>query len=115
MVYNKINDLVAFSLADRSVIIANSKTGLKKVRVFEKAAKDDITDICFSQPDSKWILVSSLDSCIRVYDILTGFLIDWVKFKNIPISMDFAPSGEYLATSHLGSKAVYLWSNRSFF
>ena len=26
--------------------------------------------------------------------------------------MDFALSGEFLATSHVGSKAIYLWSNR---
>jgi WD40 repeat protein len=42
-------------------------------------------------------------------------LIDWLKFKNAPLSIDFSPSGEFLATSHLNSKAVYLWSNRTFF
>lgn len=26
--------------------------------------------------------------------------------------MDFSLSGEFLATSHVGSKAIYLWSNR---
>lgn len=31
------------------------------------------------------------------------------------MSIDFSPSGEFLATSHINSKAVYLWSNRSFF
>jgi len=31
------------------------------------------------------------------------------------LSLDFSPSGEFLATSHLNSKAVYLWSNRTFF
>jgi U3 small nucleolar RNA-associated protein 21 len=50
-----------------------------------------------------------------VWDILTGSLVDWVQFKRAPISLDFAPSGEYLATSHVGSKAVYLWSNRGHF
>jgi len=29
--------------------------------------------------------------------------------------MDFAPSGEYLATSHMNSKAVHLWSSKAFF
>ncbi len=52
---------------------------------------------------------------MRVWDIVTGSLIDWIKFKKAPLSIDFAPSGEYLATSHLDSKAVYLWSNRSHF
>jgi len=29
--------------------------------------------------------------------------------------MDFSTSGEFLATSHVGSKAIFLWSNRTFF
>jgi len=33
----------------------------------------------------------------------------------VPLSIDFAPSGEFIATSHINSKAVYLWSNKSFF
>jgi U3 small nucleolar RNA-associated protein 21 len=56
-----------------------------------------------------------MDKSIRVWDIVTGQLIDWVKFKDVPLSIDFAPSGEFLATSHLNSKAVYLWSNKAFF
>ena len=56
-----------------------------------------------------------MDCCIRVFDILTGTLVDWLKFQNAPLSIDFAPSGEFLATSHLNSKAVYLWSNKAFF
>lgn len=38
-----------------------------------------------------------------------------MKFKNAPLSLDFSPSGEFLATSHINSKAVYLWSSRTFF
>jgi U3 small nucleolar RNA-associated protein 21 len=56
-----------------------------------------------------------MDKCIRVWDIITGALVDWVRFKNAPLSVDFAPSGEFLATSHLNSKAVFLWSSRAFF
>lgn len=50
-----------------------------------------------------------------MYDIVTGSLIDWVRFRQAPLSIDFAPSGEFLATSHLNSKAVFLWSNKAFF
>ena len=113
--YNRFNDLVAFSSTDLSLTILNAKTGLKKVRHFHSACEHKITDLCFSQPDQKWLICSSLDKCIRVFDIVTGSLIDWVKFKNAPISLDFSPSGEFLATSHLQSKAVYLWSCRTFF
>lgn len=56
-----------------------------------------------------------MDRSIRVWDIITGSLVDWIKFKNAPLSIDFSPSGEFLATSHINSKAVFLWSNRAFF
>ena len=61
------------------------------------------------------MLASSLDKSLKIFDILTGSLIDWVQFKNAPLSIDFSLSGEYLATTHVGSKAVFLWSNRAFF
>jgi U3 small nucleolar RNA-associated protein 21 len=78
-------------------------------------AENKITDLCFSKPDSKWLLCSSLDKSLKVFDILTGSLIDWVRFQNAPLSIDFSLSGEYLATCHVGSKAVFLWSNKAFF
>ena len=113
--YNRFNDLVAFSTSDLRIVLLNAKTGLQKVREFTDAASNKVTDICFSQPDQKWLIASSLDRCIRVWDIVTGALIDWIQFKSAPLSIDFSPSGEYLATSHIGSKAVFLWSNRTFF
>lgn len=115
LVYNRLNDLVAFTTSDITLTVINAKTDLTKVREFKNAASNKITDICFSQPDSKWVICSSLDKCIRVWDLLTGQLVDWIQFKNAPLSLDFSPSGEFLATSHIESKAVYLWSCRSYF
>jgi len=85
------------------------------VRSFAHAASNKITDICFSQPDQRWLICSSLDRCVRVWDIVTGLLVDWLRFKNAPLSLDFSPSGEFLATSHVNSKAVFLWSNKTYF
>lgn len=113
--YNRENDLLAFSTSDLSITLLNPKSGLKKVRVFPNAAQNKINDICFSYPDSKWLLCSSMDRSIRVWDIITGCLVDWIQFKSAPLSIDFSPSGEFLATSHQNSKAVYLWSNRAFY
>ena len=112
--YNRLNDLVAISTSDLSLSLLNVKTGLKRVRHFPDAATNKITDICFSQ-DSKWLLTSSMDRCIRVWDVVTGSLLDWIEFKSAPLSLDFSPSGEFLATAHLNSRAVFLWSNKAFF
>lgn len=35
LVYNRVNDLIAFSQSDISLTIMNAKTGLKKVREFK--------------------------------------------------------------------------------
>ena len=113
--YNPVNDLVAFSTSDLSMTILNPQAGLRRVRYFANAATNQINDVCFSQPDSKWLLNCSMDCCVRVWDIVTGSLVDWIKFKHAPLSLDFSPSGEFLATSHLNSKAVFLWSNKAFF
>ena len=72
LVYNRSNDLVALSSTDLSISIYNAKTNLTKVRDFPSVVSNRITDICFSQPDSKWLIVASLDKSLRVFDILTG-------------------------------------------
>ena len=78
LVYNRVNDLVAISSSDLSLTLLNAKTGLKKVRSFAQIASNKITDLCFSYPDCRWLLCSSLDKSIRVWDILTGSLVDWI-------------------------------------
>lgn len=115
LVYNRNNDLIAVSTSDMSLQILGIKNGLKAVRTFPSVCANKITDICFSQPDNKWLMCSSMDKTVRVFDILTGCLIDWIQFKQAPLSIDFSLSGEYMATVHNGSKAVFLWSNKASF
>lgn len=45
----------------------------------------------------------------------TGFLISAVRLVSIATAVAFSPSGEFLATAHVGSLGVHLWSNRSQF
>lgn len=48
LVYNRNNDLIAFTSVDISLTIMNVKTGIIKVREFKEAAQNKITDLCFS-------------------------------------------------------------------
>lgn len=48
LVYNRLNDLIAFSSSDLTLTLLNARSGLKKVREFKHAATNKITDICFS-------------------------------------------------------------------
>lgn len=66
-------------------------------------------------PDSRWLIVASLDSVIRTFDIPSGRLVDAFRTTSIPTSITFSPTGDFLATSHVDSVGVYLWANKSQF
>ena len=120
LVYNKSSDIFAYSNQKNDVILTDSIT-LKQIRIFskmEKKAKKNekavkINCICFSS-DSKLIIASS-DCMMRVFDMLTGSLIDWIKFKQEVKSMDFSPTGEFLATTHFEQKGICLWTSKTFY
>lgn len=82
----------------------------KLTREFEA---ESVKDLSFSY-DSRW-LAACEEKTIKVWDIPSSRLIEWLKFDIAPLSVAFAPSGEFLATSHEGSLGVYLWMNKSFF
>lgn len=45
-----------------------------------------------------------MDKSVKVWDLLTARLVDWVSFTNIPMAVAFSPVGEYLVTSHVDQK-----------
>ncbi|OQR91426.1 hypothetical protein THRCLA_09001 [Thraustotheca clavata] len=73
-----------------------------------------ITDVCFS-PDARWLLSSSSDGSVRVWDLPTGKCIDFVKFKHAVTSITMSPTGEFIGTTHVGHVGIFLWANRSYF
>ena len=73
------------------------------MRKFDNIHDNAVTGCCFSF-DSKWIITTSMDKSLKVWDLLTSTLIDWVAFCDIPKAVAYAPTGEYLATTHVGKK-----------
>jgi len=59
--------------------------------------------------------VSSSDKTMKVFDLLSGTLIDWVKFENAVKCFDYSPNGQHLATSHVGVKGIFIWTLKSFY
>ena len=75
---------------------------------------DQITDLVIS-PNSQWILTSSLDSTIKVWDIPSGTLVDHIRFPSPVTSLTFSPTEDFLATTHVGDLGVYLWTNKTLY
>ena len=59
--------------------------------------------------------ITSNDKSLRIYDIISTNLIEWVKFDKIPLSMNLSPNSLYIALSFLEEKGIYLYINRTLF
>ena len=59
--------------------------------------------------------LQSLDSTIRVWDVPTGQCVDWLAFESAPTSIAVSPTGEFIATSHVGQVGISLWADKSFY
>lgn len=115
---NRDNDLVAVSLFNGTIQVYD-KSSFKLVREFNNKSKENskfakINDLSFSK-DGKWLISVSEDKSLKVFDILSGNLIEWVQFKHIPVSVAISPNNQYIAISFVGLNGVYLWINRSLF
>ncbi|GMF40092.1 unnamed protein product [Phytophthora fragariaefolia] len=73
-----------------------------------------VTDMTFSS-DARWLFSSSADASLRVWDIPTGKCVDWLRFHKPVTGLAVSPTGEFLATTHVGHVGIFLWANRSFF
>ncbi|KAG8713637.1 hypothetical protein FRC08_013011 [Ceratobasidium sp. 394] len=71
-----------------------------------------VLDISFSY-DSRWLTACSLDNTIRTFDIPTGRLIDAFKTPSVATSVALSPSGDFLATAHVDSVGIFLWTNKA--
>lgn len=73
-----------------------------------------INSIVFSN-DGRWIISSSMDSVVRVFDLATGHLIDAFRLAPTCTNIAFNPTGEYLATTHAGALGIQIWTNKSLY
>jgi U3 small nucleolar RNA-associated protein 21 len=111
---NLDNDLIAVTLINSSIYIYDKST-FKLVREFgNKSSYNKINDITFTQ-EGKWLIVASEDKSLKIYDILSGNIIEWVSFKHIPASICISPNNQYIAISFVGLNGIYLWINRTLF
>ena len=73
-----------------------------------------ITDMAFSA-DGRRFLSASMDSSVRVFDMLTGRCLSWMQFSAPVVSMSISLSGEFLAVSQIDKEGIYLYLDRSLY
>ncbi|KAL5635715.1 hypothetical protein ACGC1H_004506 [Rhizoctonia solani] len=104
------SELLAIICDDLTVRIADIET--RKVVRELKGFGARVLDVSFSY-DSRWLSVAALDSTIRTFDIPTGRLIDAFKTPSVATSITWSPTGDFLASAHVDSVGVFLWTNKA--
>ncbi|XP_004513123.1 U3 small nucleolar RNA-associated protein 21 homolog [Cicer arietinum] len=112
IVYHRYNGLLA-TVADDLTIRLFDVVALRLVRKFE-GHTDRITDLCFSE-DGKWLLSSSMDGSLRIWDVILARQIDAIQV-DVPITaLSLSPNMDVLATTHVDQNGVYLWVSQAMF
>ncbi|CAN4110308.1 unnamed protein product [Withania somnifera] len=112
IVYHRSNGLLA-TVADDLVIYIFDVIAQRLVRKFE-GHTDRITDMCFSE-DGKWLLTSSMDGTLRIWDVILARQIDAIQVDLSITALSLSPNMDILATSHVDQNGVYLWINQAMF
>lgn len=103
---NYLSGLLA-TVADDLVIRLFDVVALRMVRKFE-GHTDRITDMCFSE-DGKWLLSSSMDGTLRIWDVILARQIDAIHVDVSITALALSPNMDIFATAHVDQNGVYLW------
>lgn len=117
---NRDNELVGVSLSNNEICLYD-KSQIKLVRQFQfdkgddDSSKCDISDFNISK-NAKWLigLIKSKKS-LKIFEILSSNLIEWITFDYEPLSIAISPNNHYIALSFDSLKGIYLYLNRTLF
>ncbi|OII74731.1 beta transducin with WD40 repeats [Cryptosporidium ubiquitum] len=102
--------LLAFGFSDGRVILYDFQSQVIS-REFQ-CGNHTILDITMSS-DNRWIVISTKNSELFIFDIISSNLLDWIKFKSPAICCVFDHSDAFLITSHDQSKGLLsVWANK---
>lgn len=76
--------------------------------------RDRITCVHISS-DCRWLLTSSMDNTVRVWDIPAGLCLQAMSLGSPVTSLSLSDTGDLLATTHVHKRGVFLWSNQHLF
>ncbi|KAM7392249.1 hypothetical protein PAMA_007394 [Pampus argenteus] len=110
MMLHRDSGMLALALDDFTLLVVDTETR----RVVRKFAghHGNINDMAFS-PDGRWLVTVAMDCTIRTWDLPSGSLVDCFLVAMAPVGVSLSPTGDFLATAHVDSLGVYLWTNKS--
>ncbi|KAK3255010.1 hypothetical protein CYMTET_35800 [Cymbomonas tetramitiformis] len=101
---------LAATSSDDLCIQVYDVVALRRVRRYT-GHTDRITDLKMSA-DARWLMSSSMDGTVRVWDIPSARLIQAMNLGPAVTSLSLSPNQDLLATTHVGRLGIYLWANR---
>uniref|UniRef100_A0A8D3CG43 Small-subunit processome Utp21 domain-containing protein n=1 Tax=Scophthalmus maximus TaxID=52904 RepID=A0A8D3CG43_SCOMX len=108
--FSVVSGMLALVLDDFTVLVVDIETR-RVVRKFV-GHHGNINDMTFS-PDGRWLVTVAMDCTIRTWDLPSGCLVDCFLVAMAPVGVSMSPTGDFLATAHIDSLGVYLWTNKS--
>ncbi|XP_047426369.1 WD repeat-containing protein 36 [Mugil cephalus] len=110
MMLHRESGMLAVALDDFTLVVVDIETR----RVVRKFAghHGNINDMTFS-PGGRWLVTVGMDRTVRTWDLPSGCLIDCFLVAMAPVTVSMSPTGDFLATGHVDSLGVYLWTNKS--
>ncbi|KAL3149179.1 hypothetical protein ABBQ32_002010 [Trebouxia sp. C0010 RCD-2024] len=112
MAHHPATSLVALA-GDDLVLRMYDVEAMRMVRRF-KGHKDRVTGLVISQ-DARWLLSSSMDGTVRVWDIPAASCLQVVKLGWPVTGVQLSPGQDLLATCHVKRRGIYLWYNHLMF
>ncbi|XP_048876461.1 WD repeat-containing protein 36 [Brienomyrus brachyistius] len=106
------SELLAIALDDFTLNVMDLETR-RIVRKFP-GHRGQINDMTFS-PDGRWLVTAAMDCTIRTWDLPTGVMVDCFLVDAAVVSLSMSPTGDFLASAHVDSLGVYLWSNKALY
>ena len=104
--------MAAVAVADYRVHVVDIDTR-RVVRVFSEHS-GRITDLAWTA-DGRWLLTSCMDGAVRTWDMPSGRLLSAFRVADAVTSLALSPAGDTLATTHVNTLGLVLWTNRSLF
>ncbi|KAL6936823.1 hypothetical protein ACO0OL_001373 [Hanseniaspora opuntiae] len=113
--YCHLNDLIAVVTDDDFRVLIIDTNSMKVIRSLE-GHFNKVNNLKFYN-NGKYLITTSLDSTLRIWDISTGFCIDGFIVDNSELitSFDVSENDQFLITTHLNLNGICLWLNKSIF